>query len=371
MRRELEEMVATYGPRGTAFDSLSADVERIAAYLGDELDPAAKGVIIVACHHQDVFEPVALDIPVDNGFAVGPIPSLRALVAAADDAPSYAVLVADQREAFLWLMERQTWDRATQLEADPYPRKQQQGGWSQKRYQTRADERVEAFARTITEEARRDLGEGERGIPYLIVAADEPMFSALEAAWHPMVKERIIGRIHVPIETNITEIAAETEPLVAEAERRREGETVQAVRDGVGARGRGVAGAKDTITALEAGQVMTLVLNDDFAAEGWADYTLPLFGAGAIPKEHPAAGDVANIVPTVLADELIRLAIQSDAAVEIVQSAVPVSAAEQEHIPDADALTPRAEAARALDELGGVGAVLRFALDEDRPTATL
>jgi peptide subunit release factor 1 (eRF1) len=203
------------------------------------------------------------------------------------------------------------------------------------------------------------------------VAVEEPMFSALDATLHQTVKERIIGRIHVPIEATITRIAAEAEPLVAAAERRREIATVQDVRDGVGARGRGVAGAEDTITALETGQVMTLVINDDFAATGWADYTLPLYGAGDIPKAHPAGGDVANIVPTVLADELIRLAIQSDAAVELVQSASPVSAEEQEHIPDAAAPTPRAEAARSLDELGGVGAVLRFALDEDRPTAEM
>jgi peptide subunit release factor 1 (eRF1) len=371
MRRELDELVESYGPRGAAFDSLSADVQRIAAYIDDELDAAAKGVVIVACHQQGVFAPAPLDIPVVTGFTVGAIPSLRQLAAASEDNPPYAVLVADQREAFLWLMERQTWDRTTQLEADPYPRKQQQGGWSQKRYQARADERVEAFARTIAEETRRDLGEGERGIAYLIVAVEEPMFSALDATLHQTVKERIIGRIHVPIEATITQIAAEAEPLVAAAERRRELATVRDVRDGVGARGRGVAGAEDTITALETGQVMTLVMNDDFAATGWADYTLPLYGAGDIPKAHPAGGDVANIVPTVLADELIRLAIQSDAAVELVQSASPVSAEEQEHIPDAAAPTPRAEAARSLDELGGVGAVLRFALDEDRPTAEM
>ncbi len=155
LRRELDEAVNSYGPRGAAFESLSADLERLATYLDEELDPAAQGVVVVACQHQGVFEPIPLDVPVTTGFSIGPIPSLRPLVHAAEDYPPYAILAADQREAFLWLMEGQTWDRGVQLEATGYPRKQQQGGWSQLRYQNRADERVEAFARTIAEETRR------------------------------------------------------------------------------------------------------------------------------------------------------------------------------------------------------------------------
>jgi hypothetical protein len=371
LQRELEETVNSYGPRGAAFDSLSADLERLTTYLDEELDPEAKGVIVIACQHQGVFEPVPLDVPVASGFTVGPVPSLRQLVHAAEDYPPYAVLVADQRDAFLWLMDRQTWERGVLLEASDYPRKQQQGGWSQRRYQARADERVEAFARVIAEETRRAMGEGGDQVDYLIVAADEPMFTALNAEFHETVKQRILGRIHLEIEAGITEVAAEAEPLVEEAERRREMEAVQAVRDGVGAGARGVAGAQDTITALETGQVMTLVMNDDFSEPGWADYTLPLFGVGSPPREHPAGGDVANLVPTAVEDEVVRLALQIGAEVELVRSAVPVGAEEQEQIPDADDPTPRSEAARSLDELGGIGAVLRYALDDGQPTADL
>ena len=371
LRRDLEETVNSYGPRGAAFESLTADMERLTTYLDEELDPAATGVVVIACHQQGVFEPVPLDVPIDSGFTAGPIPSLRQLARAADDYPPYAIIVADQRDAFLWLMAGQTWDRGVALEASGYPRKQQQGGWSQQRYQNRADERVEAFARTIAEETRRALGEGGDQIDYLIVAADEPMFTALNAEFHETVKQRILGRIHLPIDAGITEVAVAADPLVEEAERKREMEAVQAVRDGVGAGAKGVAGAEDTITALETGQVMTLVMNDDFAQPGWADYTLPLFGVGSPPAEHPAGGDVANLVPTTVEDEAVRLALQIGAEVQLVRSAVPVGEEEQEQIPDAAEPTPRSEAARALDEMGGIGAILRYALDEGQPTADL
>jgi protein required for attachment to host cells len=373
LQRNLEETVNSYGPRGAAFESLTADMERLTTYLDEELDPAATGVVIIACHHQGVFEPVPLDVPVDSGFTVGPIPSLRHLARAADDNPPYAIIAADQRDAVLWLMEGQTWDRSVELEATGYPRKQQQGGWSQKRYQNRADERVEAFARTIAEETRRAFEEVNAPVPYeyLIIAADEQMFTLLNAELHETIKERVLGQITLPIEANITEVTAAAQPLVEEAERKREMEAVQAVRDGVGAGGKGVAGAVDTITALETGQVMTLVMNDDFSQPGWADYTLPLFGVGSPPGEHPAGGDVANLAPTAVEDEVVRLALQLGADVQLVRSAVPVGLEEQEQIPDADEPTPRTEAARSLDEMGGIGAILRYALDEGQPTADL
>jgi hypothetical protein len=373
LRRDLDETVNSYGPRGAAFESLTTDMERLTTYLNEELDPVATGVVVIACHHQGVFEPVPLDVPVDSGFTVGPIPMLRQLARAADDYPPYAILAADQRDAFLWLMEGQTWDRGIQLEATGYPRKQQQGGWSQQRYQNRADERVEAFARTIAEETRRAFEAVNAPVPYdyLIISANEQMFTLLTSELHETIKELVLGQITLPIDANITEVTAAAQPLVEEAERKREMEAVQAVRDGVGAGGRGVAGAVDTITALETGQVMTLVMNDDFSQPGWADYTLPLYGVGSPPGEHPAGGDVANLVPTTVEDEVVRLALQIGAEVQLVRSAVPVGVEEQEQIPDADDPTPRSEAARALDELGGIGGILRYALDAGQPTADL
>jgi len=39
--REIGQIVTAHGPRGAAFESLTADAARVAAYLDDELDPAA------------------------------------------------------------------------------------------------------------------------------------------------------------------------------------------------------------------------------------------------------------------------------------------------------------------------------------------
>lgn len=364
--RELEELVLAHGPRGVAFDSLSADVARTKRYLEEELDPAAKGIIIIANSQHGVFEPIPLDVPVATTVSLGPIPALRQLVHAAEDFPPYAVLVADQRDAFLWLLERQTWAAGTQLESTLYPRKQKQGGPAARRFQQRADERVEAFARTIAAETRRVFEEGDEPVDYLIVAADEPMAGVLNAEFHEIVQKRIIGQVKLPADATIPQVVAVAKPVVEQAERREELAAVQAVRDGVGAGTTAVAGVEATLQALMAGQVMTLVMNDDFVQPGWADYTLPLYGAGGVPKEHPAAGDVANLVPTALAEEVVRLALLTDAAVELVHTVMPIAAQDAEGVPRAGDAVPRYEAAHLLDTLGGIGATLRFSITEDQ-----
>lgn len=361
MQRELETLVAGYGPRGEAFESLSSDLAKIINYVENELDSGARSVFIAACSHQHLFEAAALDVPVPSSMVVESIPALRPLVHAAEDYPTYALLNADQQEAFLWLMERQSWSEAVQFEASQYPRKQASGGLNQQRFQKRADERVEAFAKTISEQLTRTFLEGTPPPDYLILSVQEPMFSAISAELHEAVAAKLLGRITLPVDASALQFADAAAPMIDAEERRLEAEAVQAVSDGVGARALGIAGAVDTLRALAAGQVRTLVMNDDFSGPGWADYTLALFGIGAVPEVHPVGGDVANLVPTKLEDEAVRLALVHGGTVELVQSMVPIR--DDDTVPPASDEIPRGEAATALDALGGIGAILRYALD--------
>lgn len=367
--REVAEVVAGHGPRGVAFESLSADVERIAAYLDEELDPAAQGVFVVACSAAGIFEPLALGLPVPTRLAVGPTPALAGLARLVDDHPTYAVLLADQHEATLSFITQATRGQSVALDSTDYPRKQKQGGWSQRRFQSRADERIAAFARGIAEETGRALDEA--GVGMLIVAGDEVITSALDASFHRGVKERIVGTLRLDIGATEQDLIAAALPLVEQAERDREAEAVSALGDVLGAGGPGAAGAEETLAGLLAGQVATLVMVEDFAAPGWADFSFPLYGVGAVPVEHPAGGDAAALVPVALEEELVRLAALTGAEIQIVHAAVPVGLAEGQAIPEPGSPQPRTDAATALDKLDGVGALLRFALDADQPTAAV
>ncbi len=358
MERNLAEIVAGYGPRGAAFDSVNTDVERLASYLEEGLDPSAQGAVIVASAHLGVFEPLALGLPVPTRVAAGPAPALFHLAFLADDHPTYAVLMADQQEATVTLIDQATARHSVSLESSDYPRWQKTGGLSQRRLKAPAGERMAAFARGIAEETRRALDEAE--VDMLVVAGSEVMASALNPEFHHTVAERIIANLRLDLITPMDEVIETTLPLVAQAERDREIQAVAALRDAIGTGGRGVAGVDATLTALQAGQVGTLIVVDDFAAAGWADYRKPVFGVGPVPRQHPTGGDPAALRPVALADELVRLALLTGGDVQIVHTAATYPADPAAPLPTAGR-SMRSETAALLDESGGVGALLRYA----------
>lgn len=360
IERELDDLIEQHGPRGDVFDSLNEDKRKIHEYLVNDLDPAAQGVFLVSCSAQGVFEASGFALPMENKVEPGPTPALYSLVRMVEDYPTYAVLLADQREAVLTFVTSGQADREVSFAGSEYPRHQQQGGWSQRRYQARADERIEAFAGDVAEETGKALDED--GVQSLIVAGNEVMTTALDHEFHETVKSRIIDTIHLDIRTDQSEVIGATFPIAEQGERSREAAKVDTIRDLVGADARGAAGAEATLLALQAGQVDELLMVDTFEGTGWADYEMYVFGVGERPSEHPTGGDLSSLVDIDLRNEMIRLALATDATVEIVHSDVPVS--ENEDVPDAGEGRPITEAAKALNELGGVAARLRFTLEE-------
>ncbi|MGB3306565.1 MAG: Vms1/Ankzf1 family peptidyl-tRNA hydrolase [Thermomicrobiales bacterium] len=358
---ESKRLIEPYGPHGQAFDSLTADAERIRNSFDTDLDPAAKGAFYTACSAKDVFESFAVGAPTRTRLQVGPVPMLYEIVRLIENNPVYAVLLADQRDATLSFIKDQTIAQDVELESSGYPRKQQQGGWSQQRYQARADERLDAFARDIAEQTQDALN--NLNVDMLIVAGEEVITTALSDQFHETVKDRIIATIPLDIRTNDADLISVTLPTAAQAERKREAEAVRLLKDAIGVGNQGVAGAEGTILALQAGEVQTLVLADGFNGQGWADFAMPAYGVGAIPDEHPLGGDVSAITELPLEEILIRLALASDVEIQVVHPTMPSSEADL----NANAVTTgeplETDAARQLQELGGVGAIYRFALE--------
>lgn len=359
--REMEQVLAAHGPRGAAFDSLSNDAEQIAAYLDDELDPAVQGVYIVACAAHDVFEPLSFALPLPTRVDAGPVPLLSPLIRLVDDYPAYAVLLADQHQATISKIRRAGRGRSVRLESSDWPRHQQTGGWSQRRLQARAGERVAAFARGIAEETERTLDEA--GIDMLVVAGDAVITSALSEAFPQRLAERIIGTINLDIQTGEQEMIEATRPLAEQVERDQELEAARAVADAIGSDGLGAAGVGAVLRALQRGQVAKLVIVDDFSEPGWADYGMDVYGSGPIPATHPIGGETANIVPVALEEELMRLAARTGAEIEIIHTSVPLDDSAEMSIPQAGSPSPRSEPAMIMDTFRGVGALLRYTME--------
>ena len=75
---------------------LERDLERIARYLENDVQPSANGVAIFACDAGELFEAVQLDAPIDEHWLyVGDQPHLYPLARLVSQYPRYAVVLAD------------------------------------------------------------------------------------------------------------------------------------------------------------------------------------------------------------------------------------------------------------------------------------
>ena len=336
LENEISDCRRKLRDEGKDHRDFDADVDLITRFIEDGIDPAVHGIFILANNALNVFEVVQLAMPMETRLTLSPTPNLRSLMAIVEDYPRFAVLHADQHDASLFVINRFSPQSETSLESNEYPRKQHQGGWSQRRFQARQDERIHHFARAVAEETRRVLDEEK--LDMLVLSVGEVFSSALQDEFHQTVKERIIGEISLQNHANEQDIVEAAHKLAEQAERGQEAEDIKALEDSLGAGNLGAAGPADVLGALNNGQVATLLMASDFEAMGWADFSMNLFGTGSLPTSHPAGGDKSELVKVDLAEEMVRLALATGANVEIV---------------------PSLSAAR-LHKHGGVGAILRF-----------
>ncbi|MGI8687645.1 MAG: host attachment protein [Thermomicrobiales bacterium] len=370
LKEREQELAETLGPRGPAFDALAAGMQRLHAALDGFATEPPLGVIFVAQPATDGFRTIPLAVPVANSADVAPRPMLAPLARIAHAHSPFAVLLADSAQAFLHTFALGARERDVAME-NAYAHLKA-GAVGNKMIERKAlnavEQQVENFAKAIAEETRRVLDED--GVQQLIIAADDQLTATLRDHFPKELDAKVIGTVAADIRATPADLLALALPVVAAAERAREEDIVQRLTTAaLSPGGLGVFGVAETLAALQAGQVQTLVLADDFHASGWVDDTLAMVGAGEPPLEHPAGGDTASLRAVELLDEMVHHALMTDSAIAFITTRsveVPEDANEAE-----ETHGERQGAPQTLQEHGGVGAILRFRLDADQAVPDL
>jgi peptide chain release factor subunit 1 len=121
--------------------------------------------------------------------------------------------------------------------------------------------------------------------------------------------------------------------LAKKAEREEEVQIVERLRGEILKGGKVVYGIKETVEATRNGQVQLLVVNNDYKLRGWICEHCQAVEVG-VKKTCPYCGKDTSEVDVI--EEIIEFAARTDAKIEFV------------------------EHNEVLDELGGIGAFLRF-----------
>jgi peptide chain release factor subunit 1 len=293
VRKELAARAKSYPERSAERESFDADAARIQAWLTAEARASANGIAIFACSGADgFFEAVQLEAPIDaSELFVSEQPHVYPLARLNDRYPRYAVVVADTDDARIFVIGLGVVEARGEIVNAKFSRSRA-GGWSQARYQRHIDnfrlqhvkEVVDALERVVREE----------GVDKVILAGDEVVVPLLRGQLPKPLEERVVDVLSLGTATPEAELLRETMDAIRRRGARDEAELVRRAVEGYRGGGLGVIGAAQTRAALENGQVHELLIT-------------------ATPDRVDAQGGGGT------ADELVKLARQTSAAVTFIE----------------------------------------------------
>ena len=284
---------------------LERAAERISQYIADQAPKSAKGLAVFASTTDDLFEAIPFDVPIEQpSMHVDTVPHLYPLAQVNDQYPRYAALLMDTNSADLYVFALGATKRRESVQGEK-TRRTSMGGWSQARYQRRADNLHKQHVKEVVD--RLDKLVSDERLNHIVVACDEVAKPFLMAALPKHLAEKVIDIVNVDVKSLPEhELLAETTAALRQADAKTDAEHVQRMLDAWRAGGLAVAGIEATLRALEMRQVEELLI---------------------AAKPDRVAGPV---------DELVAKAQQNSARIRFVED---------------DNL---------LADVGGVGALLRF-----------
>lgn len=329
----------------TDWASVSADVERIRAYVRDQRVSGARGVAVFASSAGELWQTYAFPNRVGNDIRVGHAAHVRPLFRMLDRyQPQCVTLVSkDQARVFLLVGDTgQTIEERGDLLSD-VPGRHDQGGPSQARLQRHHDDAVRHHLKKAADLVFTIF----RQTPFerLLIGATDPIAAEFQEALHPYLRERLLGTMNIPLSVSPKTVQDRARPILRAMDAQRQQDMVERLANEVGERDLGVAGLEATLNALRHGQVQTLVVTEDYGAPGWRCDdcgTVFVTSHAACPECGGRLAEVEDVVSL-----MVEQAVEQDARVLMVSAPGAVA---------------------QLEPLGRVGALLRFAVPREAAT---
>lgn len=258
LRREFKALAETWPASAPERQSFDADVEHILAYVEGDIAAAANGVAIFACSGADLFEVLQMTAPIkENGIHVCAQPHLYQLVRLDERFPKYAAVLTDTNSAKIF-----TFALGQMVEADDLSGKKvhrvKVGGWSQARYQRRAENAHEDHAKELIQRLQQIVRED--AITHIVIAGDSVILPLLQQHM-PQDLAPLVETAKLDLHASEHDIFTATLTVLQEHEATSEAEKVQRLLRQCRARALAVVGLEATRAALANGQVDELLIS--------------------------------------------------------------------------------------------------------------
>lgn len=334
LRKASAEHLQAFDPQSAERASLERDFERISHYLAADVNRSANGLALFSSAGAgEFFEAIQLDAPIDDHWLfIGAVPHIYPLVRLVDQYPRYASVLVDTNRARILVFGLGAVEAREEV-TGVKTRRTSMGGWSQARYQRRAENihqrHIKEVADTLDAIVRRD------NIQHIIVAGDDVVVSLLREEMPKHLADRLVDVLKLDRHAGEDAIIEATLEALRQKDAETDAERVREVVDAWQGGGLGVLGPEGTLRALALGQVDELLIT----ASPQDLKTVQKLPEDAAPE--PVVVQTSSAAESGgqqihLSDELVTRARQTGARVRMIENG--------------DLLKP----------YGGVGALLRF-----------
>ena len=312
--------------------ALRADFERARQFFsGDIPTNGARGLAVFCSGEGDLFEVIRLPRPVQSEVVISDSPFIEPLVDLISG--TWCVLLCNRRTARILRGSSDRIEEVARVTSEDVSSQADAGGWSQANYERGQDEEAHKHVKRSADLLHRRFRRAR--FDHLLIGSPEELRSDVERSLHPDIAKRLAGRLTIDVEnTTVDHVLAAARPLIEEHERTAERGALDRLKQGVGAGGRGVAGLEDALGVLNERRVEMLLIEERFQMPGrvcpQCDSLYPE-NLTQCPADETPTDPCDDIV-----EEAVELAVSQSADVIIAR-----------HHDD-------------LEQMGGIGAVLRF-----------
>ena len=285
--------------------------DRIRAFLEAEKPDAQAIAIFCETGEGGHFESVLLDAPLDaHRLYIDDEPHVFPLERLADQYRSYAALLLNTNSARLYVFSAGAAEREVRVR-NKKGKRVSAGGWSQARYQRRAENLHAKHMKEVGEAVEQLVREED--ITLVLVAADDVALPLLREHLSPATAALLTPVDGVDIKTGDAEVFQATLEAFRQADEQTDQERVDALLNAYRARGLATVGVAGVRAALERGQVDSLLVPAMPAASA-ADEASAGADQGGTKEQRGHLDE--NVI-----EELLTMARRTDAAIAFIEDA--------------------------------------------------
>jgi peptide chain release factor subunit 1 len=263
------------GDRGFAKDTLTHDQKaalkkdfaRIEEFFARDFDrDGSRGFALFVAGLDGAWSPLALTEPVADHVRIARRFHLAPLVPLVGRGDGALVAVVSRERGNLYRLRS---GRLVELDdlSEEQPRRHDQGGWSQARYQRSIDNQAIQHVQTVAEELQRQL-KHHKGARAVVVSTEE-MRPEFESALDQESLAAVVGWTNAEAHANANELLASVVPVLERSRRRLEDEVVERWLEESGKAARAAAGWEQTLEAASDARVQVLLYANGVRRKAW------------------------------------------------------------------------------------------------------